>query len=808
MTAPALPTDTLAEEQKRLNNFTYELQRQIERLDRPEEFANDADAWITHCIQRVIGSPGQRSAYLQVHLARPYHARLIFEQSGNVQDMYVGRYDATYAGVRVVDWRAPVAGLLNPQASRRQSYGHYPPVYMRLKRNLIVEDSRVLEYTDLTPYAESWNSGAADRKQALAPTAPPLGAASPTRTAPPERTSPPEPPVSNAPAAPVSEPASDSPFSEWETADTLLLNRLNEGSDHRLRDIVETIQQEQDALVRADLKRPLIVNGVAGSGKTSVAYHRLALLLYPEYNYLLSAQRIMVFAPNRFSLSYLKQLLPHLGVNGVQQATLTDWMLTQLNLKDCQVGDATLELLLSLQATPAFRARTWRKAQIRGRREVMDLCRLHLVERTADLVPAGGLEVNLYENKRSLKLHVSAEQMRQAIRAGGGPTGRSFTELRTAVGSRLNEALFRELARQGLSTESASFRTFESIRQALRRMEQVLFPVRDTLKETHLLFGSRARLRTFAGPLFNPEEIDALHFDTELSASRPPTTLDITELPLMMAMQLVLRREAVRSLDKFDYTVIDEGQDVSALQYLILSHYTQPGQISVFGDLMQGIHAYRGVTSWEPVLETFRVHPEDAVHALTRTYRSTREIVELGNQIIRRHHEQSSAAVYLAKAVGRSGDKPRIRPCQNVQHMVSRLSEEISEHLKAGYQNIGVITRSAARADLIALHFKTMNLPFKVSGTQTQEYRGGVTVLPVTLAKGLEFDVALVVDADEHHYAADPYDARMLYVAVTRGMHCVSLYTAGAALTPLLTLPKGAGLSVPPPGEAHSAVSP
>lgn len=784
MTNPVLSADTLTEEQKRLNDFTYELQRQIERLERPEEFANNADAWITHCIQRVIGSPGQRSAYLQVHLARPYHARLIFEQSGNVHDMYVGRYDATYAGVRVVDWRAPVAELLHPQASRRQSYGHYPPVYIRLKRTLSVENSQVLDYADLTPYAESWNSGATDRQLAPAPTAPPPDPASPTRTA---RTTATE-HSSIAPPEQVSETPSDSPFSEWETADTLLLSRLNESSDHSLRDIVETIQQEQDALIRADLKRPLIVNGVAGSGKTSVAYHRLALLLYPEYRYLLSAQRIMVFAPNRFSLSYLKQLLPHLGVNGVQQATLTDWMLAQLNLKECQVGDVTLELLLSPQATPAFRARTWRKAQIRGRREVMDLCRLHLVKRTVDLVPAVGLQVDLHEGKRSIKLHVRAEQIQQAIRAGGGPTGRSFTELRTAVGSKLNEVLFEALARQGISTEAASFRTFESIRQALRRIEQVLFPSRDTLEETNLLFGSRAYLRTFAGPLFNPEEIDALHFDTELTA-RPPTTLDITELPLMMAMHLVLRREAVRSLDKFDYTVIDEGQDVSSLQYLILSHYTQPGQISVFGDLMQGIHAYRGITSWEPVLNTFRVHPEDSVHALTRTYRSTREIVELGNQIIRQHHEMSSAAVYLAKAVGRSGDPPRIQPCQNMQQMLSHLTKEISEHLQAGYQNIGVITKSAARADMIAVHFRTMNLPFTVSDPQTQEYRGGVTVLPVTLAKGLEFDVALVVDADEHHYAADPYDARMLYVAVTRGMHCVSLYTAGTTLTPLLTLP-------------------
>lgn len=156
----------------------------------------------------------------------------------------------------------------------------------------------------------------------------------------------------------------------------LLIKQIQTRGNPELQDIVQTIQSDQDDLIRSTAEEILVIHGVAGSGKTSIGYHRLAFLLFPETRSGISSNRVIVFGPNRVFLSFVQNLLPALNINNVSQVTFDDWALEKMRLikKDShgehdrliKLTESSLETFLDPNSTKIEKRNAWKRARLKG----------------------------------------------------------------------------------------------------------------------------------------------------------------------------------------------------------------------------------------------------------------------------------------------------------------------------------------------------------------------------------------------------------------------------------------------------------
>ncbi len=223
----------------------------------------------------------QHRQNLLIAKKEPYFGRLDFQEEDKEakQEFYIGKFgidDEESGDLLVTDWRAPVSSLFYAFSGSEDDVYYLSPDgavegEIHLKRNIVIREQQLQRVVDSYVKGDDALSG----------------------------------------------------------GDEFLLYRLGEHKDHRLRDIVATIQGEQNEIIRYPKNEPVIIQGVAGSGKTTVALHRLAYLLY-EYREQMRAERMIIFAPNAMFLDYISQVLPELGVGHIQQTTFTDWALSIL----------------------------------------------------------------------------------------------------------------------------------------------------------------------------------------------------------------------------------------------------------------------------------------------------------------------------------------------------------------------------------------------------------------------------------------------------------------------------------------------
>lgn len=265
------------EELQQLTKTAAEIDRQIEYLrDIPRYYGEDLTEQVLDSIRET------NRLNLSIATNEPYFGRLDFQEDEKeyLIPLYIGKVgvaDETTGELLVIDWRAPVSSMFYSFTGGDELASYESPegiiqglVY--LKRNLVIRQKNLQRVVD-TYVKGSENSS--------------LG-------------------------------------------DEFLIYRLGENKDNRLRDIVSTIQTEQDRIIRSTKNKPLIIQGVAGSGKTTVALHRLAYLLY-QYRENVRAEKMIIFAPTSMFLDYISNVLPELGVGGIQQTTFSDWALDLLD---------------------------------------------------------------------------------------------------------------------------------------------------------------------------------------------------------------------------------------------------------------------------------------------------------------------------------------------------------------------------------------------------------------------------------------------------------------------------------------------
>ena len=666
----------------------------------------------------------EKAAMLSVHVSEPYFGSLNVRIAGRDQTLYVGKHahrDLT-GPYSVVSWESEVGGLFYSQALDWTTPRGLKGKIAR-RRQLDVQRKVLRGVVDLY----------------------------------------------------------DSENGETGGREEVLLKRLSEASSSGMRDVVETLQAEQHAVMRAPAGQYACIQGAAGSGKTTIGFHRLAWLVHPERGEgQAERSRILVLMPNQVLAHYAARVLPGLNLEGVVVTTPESWALGFLGLEKMEVTDRTLALLLTDQDNVRRRA-AWRRAKALGDLRMLQVVRNHLKARlSANL---GALDyhttVEVSRGPRASvprELHLSASQLRGLLEdvLRRGPLGGYRPAFRAAL-----EA---ELLGQSGVTEDQEAGVLRQLGGDLNRLMSRVFAGMLPVTEARRLLQSEESLRAAAEGVLSEQAIGVLLTDPLASVAKPRRSYaDVTELPLMLAVAGLLdglgRRQG-RDLAPYDEVLLDEGQDFAPLLYALLARAARPGHITTLGDLNQGLHGYKGPSGWSEVLGALG---SGQLLTLGRTYRSTRQITELTARV---------AATYNRAADVVGVDRSGAEVMRLTGGPLARLTAQaVKEMQRAGHMNIALVTRRTADAERLASELMEHDVDARPILNEQARYQGGVVILPVHLAKGLEFDAALVCGADAETYdPATEFESRLLYIAASRGVHALALI-AEQKLHPLLSEP-------------------
>lgn len=575
--------------------------------------------------------------------------------------------------------------------------------------------------------------------------------------------------------------------------DAYLMGVLGEARDGRLRDVVSTIQAEQNVIIRHKPARALVVQGVAGSGKTTIALHRIAYLLYANRESLLPGQ-IMILAPSPLFLDYISAVLPDLGVEQVVQTTYGAYASSLLGKRMPSLTEEDrLERMLSMPEEDRLRAETLYRFQ--GSLRFRDLLLAFIAQMEQSLIPEGDIRFGsavLYTQEQVCRIFL--EELRPF------PLERRIAEMP------------KYLKKKRKAAQEQAAKWYEA--ECEKRAEHMMYTMPDSPERRARmvkLYNSRdARLAELGerAKTFEKDEmrrwpkIDLLAtYKAFLSdAWNPP--LGDAERPvwdrLCQDKQALLRKKRIEAEDlaplvtlalrlygiprgEVRHTVIDEAQDFSPFQFMLLRELSGNDSFTIVGDLMQGVHAFEGLHAWEEILGPV-FGGQSALHPLRTSYRSTVEIILFASRVAERRPVPGQA---LARPVLRHGDEPSLHGFDEIKARNAFLARTAEALLGEGYKTIAIIDREAKGCEAIHKALPEA-LGARLVKAGDTHFESGVAVIPATLVKGLEFDCVLMADVGEAAYPDTELFARLLYVSLTRPLHKLICCHIGP-VTPLLT---------------------
>jgi DNA helicase-2/ATP-dependent DNA helicase PcrA len=598
--------------------------------------------------------------------------------------------------------------------------------------------------------------------------------------------------------------------------DELLQQVLGKGADSQMKSIVATIQKEQNSIIRNDTSRMLIVQGAAGSGKTSAALQRVAYLLY-KHRQTIRADQIVLFSPNPMFSSYISTVLPELGEENIQQTTFQEyvdyWLGSSLRAEDPL---DQIEYVLTAQGEPEYEARIQgieykasesflQALQNYGLWLGREGMRFNAIRfRDRDLITAERMRAEFYNYDRSLPLLnriillqewllnelASLERMERDAPWVEEELNYLDTEQYAEVFDMLHKdrevldiaeqfATVREKMTNKRREDESDFDFSRKEEWLLRRriVKESFIPLKKSVKKL-----SFVDVIGIYGELFADE---ASYREKTNGAVIPPLWLEIcrqtkekllrNELfhedatPYLYVKELI---QGVRTNTEIRYVFVDEGQDYSSFQYEYLKKLFPRARMTVLGDFGQAIfmQATSLAASDSPLIRLFG-EAETSLVSLVRSYRSTKEIVEFTKSMLPGGEE--------IVPFERGGQKPLLTRLDGKEKRDRQIVADIAALKAEGFDSIAVITKTAAESRHAHERLRMQGGDAQQLMTkETMGFENGVMVIPVYLAKGVEFDAVLVYDASPEAYGQES-ERKLLYTACTRAMHRLHLYTTG-----------------------------
>jgi DNA helicase II / ATP-dependent DNA helicase PcrA len=574
--------------------------------------------------------------------------------------------------------------------------------------------------------------------------------------------------------------------------DEILQQVLGKVTDKHMHNIVATIQREQNRIIRHDRGRLLIVQGPAGSGKTSAALQRIAYLLY-KYRDRLKADQIILFSPNSMFNSYVSNVLPELGEENMQQVTFQEYLDHRLR-NEFQVEDPyeQLEYVLTAADDPSFRTRT---ASIRFKastrffetikkyRQSLELSGMLFKDikfRGNPIVTAQQIAERFYSSDTSLRFHNRLEKLTDWLNKKIDEAEK-FERTKPWVQEEIellsNEDYHKAYTylrkKRGLKGESLD--NYENEIEALGQLivRQKLKPLRKRIRTLRFIDIKGIYKQLFTDPtrikLWMEGEIPEEWEDICLSTVK---MLDEGKLFYEDATPFLLLKELIQGFqtnNSIKQVLVDEGQDYSPFQFEFLKRLFPSARMTVLGDFNQAIFPHASETvDFHTLTGLYGPDETDAI-TLTQSYRSTRPIVEFTRGLV-----PGGERIIPFE---RDGDKPVLTRVSDQAELHRCIASKISDLRNRGYNTIAIICKSAAEST--AAYEALSNVEeIKLVKSGTTEYEQGVVVIPAYLAKGIEFDAVIIYNASAKVYG-DESLRRLFYTACTRAMHYLQLYSVG-----------------------------
>ena len=720
-------------------NIDSEVRRLTETGD-PDSSIDYVDLSVNLLIQ---GSLELRLRNLAEAARKPYFARVDFTEEGSdrTEPYYIGKMVLIREDDMkpvIIDWRAPVASLYYEE---RLGAAHYLAPRgdvkgtMSLKRQYTIENAELKDVFDI----------------------------------------------------------------DITTNDTFLQSYLGANADNRLKDIVSTIQAEQNRIIRADMWTPLIVQGAAGSGKTTIALHRIAYLVY-THEKTFKPEAFMIIAPNTLFLNYISETLPELGVDRVRQTTFEDFAMDLIG-KRFKVRDPNEKLMLIAEnRDPAWAARLAEASRLKASTRYKVLLDRFMDEMERGMLPDRDFAIlgEVLLTRDELVKLFTVEYRRWPVR-------NRLEELKKHMvnaAKRRKNALAAKVERDCQALVER-IKAGEGSETDKRLMIIAAYDERDR-KQQFLQKDINRTISEHLAGILKPQAFEwytrfvgwlgehAADADEAFVAEWSKKILAGKQIELEDLAPLIHLRYRVHGMDEkipVRHIVIDEAQDFSAFQFDVIRRIVPDSSFTILGDLCQGIHSYRSLSNWQEIQQGVFADRRSEVLTLEQSYRTTVEIMDAANLVSER---MAIPGVPKAKPVIRHGEGVRVQVHPEglaVKDLAAAMADRLVELQGRGMKLLAVIGKTGDECREIHRHMVRRMPDLRLITGAEGEYGGGAMVVPAHLAKGLEFDAAIISDASAARYSESLMDAKLLYVAMTRPMHILDIHSLGVPSPLLAGLP-------------------
>ena len=496
--------------------------------------------------------------------------------------------------------------------------------------------------------------------------------------------------------------------------DDILQKELSSNVDDKMKNIVATIQREQNRIIRNEDIRTLIIQGVAGSGKTSIALHRIAYLLY-TFRDSISSKDILIISPNKVFSDYISNVLPELGEE--------------------TVPETSMEQILSGVLEHKYKYQTYFGLV----NELLEKPSSSLIDRIAYKASFGFIS-----ELDKFILHIENTYFKAA--------DVKLTKYITIPAPFIEEQYLR-------FNRYPIRRRFDAMADYMLDMLKIQYAFTVTTagrnllkKEIRLMFAGNNDIQVY-------KDFFKWTNNPGMFKMRKGHTLEYSDLAPLAYLHLALEGNGNQPF-RVKHLLIDEMQDYSPIQYKVIQKLF-PCRKTVLGDAGQSVNPY-GSSTAETIQKSLTA---SEIMKLCKSYRSTFEITDFAQKI----HPNAEL-----EPVARHGEKPQILQFGSAVEELSGIMGLISTYRKSGYKSLGIICKTEQQAREMADVLKSYANDISFLSSQSSAFVQGIVIISAHMAKGLEFDEVIIPQTDERNYRSE-IDKSMLYVAVTRAMHRLTL---------------------------------
>lgn len=525
--------------------------------------------------------------------------------------------------------------------------------------------------------------------------------------------------------------------SDVQIVDEFLRQLLSQNTTAKMKAIVETIQHEQDVVIRDMENDLLMVQGVAGSGKTSIALHRAAYLMYQGLQTKLSANNIMIISPNSIFEQYISNVLPELGEDNVISSVFEDILSELLNGRKIQSRNDFLENLIVNSKYKEISRNSIEFKTSSFFREILDQFLIDIPRQWIEF------EDVYYEGK----CVVSGQILKDKI------LGRPETPLGIKL-EQLEDYILEQIFGTGKGRGHKEEKNL--IKQEIQKFIKI-----DIVELYKILFSNEAYFYSLLQNSNLSQGIKSIWEYTRENLEADRLYYD----DAIAIAYLYLKIYGTNKYKNIKQVVIDEAQDYYPLQYEIFNLLFSNAKFTILGDMKQTLAKKEDISFYEQIQKILNKKKSSLI-MLDKSFRCTNEILNFSLKFI----EKSSQI----KSFNRNGDSPKVYIADNSEIFIDEIVKEIKLCQEKGFQSICLICKTEKNSTYLFNKIKH-KLDIQLIKNGSVSDLQGVFILPVYMSKGLEFDTVLICDADSQNYH-DEDDKNLLYVACTRALHKLSLF--------------------------------